>query len=476
MRKIAVCIICKNEEALIERCLKSISWADSIWILDTGSQDSTISICRKYTENVFIDFVWTDSFCASQNFLLEKVRGKSDFIISIDSDEQLISTESEVRAAVEKAKDTVRVTMISEHDPNTFGFARIFRNCPDIFWEQAIHKHLNLPGEGEQVGDIKIMYGYSPAHNNDPDRSLRMLEKTVKEEKNPVRNLFYLGREYWYKEKYWEAIDMFNRYFKVSRWGSEVAEAYLIQAKCYLELEKIEECAAATLQSIKINSNFKEAIEFMAYIATPSNKIQWERMARTANNQDVLWGRTEIELPNDVILIASHNDDEALFASFICMREKPLVIIATESHIQSERGDVGCTAEIRRQETIDAMKIAGCPVVFLGIKDTELSEEILRERLKAFRPGVVYIPAAQGGNQQHDLVNKVCIELFGDKCKQYMGYSKTELYTKGSVEIKPTQVELEMKNQMLNCYRSQIALESTYPHFIAVQNRSEWLM
>jgi len=214
----------------------------------------------------------------------------------------------------------------------------------------------------------------------------------------------------------------------------------------------------------------------MAYIATKENKQQWERMARTANNQNVLWCRTEAEQPNDILFIACHNDDESLFGSFILMRTKALCVIVTDSFIQPNRGDLGCTAEIRRQETINAMAIAGCPVVFLGIKDTELTEEILRERLKAFRPGVVYIPALQGGNFQHDLVNKVGLELFGDKCEQYCTYTKTELYTEGTREIKPTLAELEMKASMLWCYKSQLELPSTASHFLAVSVKSEWLM
>lgn len=475
-RTIAVALIVKNEEALLSRCLDSVKGIGEIFILDTGSSDNTVQIARQYTENVFLDFIWTDSFQMAHNFLLGKIRDKSDFVLSIDADECLLSSPDEVQQAVELAKDTVRVTMCSEHDKNSFGFARIFRNTPEIFWEQDIHKHLNVPGEGEDIGNIKIQYGYSPAHQNDPDRALRILQKTVKEEKNPIRNLYYLAREYWYKERYWEAIDIFNRYFKVSNWAAEVADAYLIQAKCYLELEKIEECAAACLQSIKINSEFKEAIEFMAYIATKENKPQWERMARTANNQNVLWCRTEAELPNDVILLSPHFDDESLFTAFICIRQRPLVVICTDAHIQYDRGDLGCSNEVRRQETIEAMKIAGCPVVFLGIKDSELTEEILRERLKAFRPGVVYIPALQGGNRHHDLVNKVGLELFGDKCESYCTYTKTELYTEGTREIKPTPAELIIKNNMLECYKSQLALPSTLPHFRVVQNKSEWLM
>lgn len=176
------------------------------------------------------------------------------------------------------------------------------------------------------------------------------------------------------------------------------------------------------------------------------------------------------------ILASPHNDDETLFCALTCMREQLLVIIITDSFIQPERGDYGCTAEIRRKETIEAMKIAKCPVVFLGIKDTELTEEILRNRLKEFKADLIYAPAIQNGNPQHNIVGKVVKELFGDKCEQYMTYTKTELYTTGSREIKPTEAELEMKKQMLNCYQSQLLLPSTRPHFEAILNKSEWLL
>jgi len=165
-----------------------------------------------------------------------------------------------------------------------------------------------------------------------------------------------------------------------------------------------------------------------------------------------------------------------LFGAFTLIRHKPLVIIVTDSYIQQERGESWITAEKRRQETIEAMKIAGCPVVFLGIKDTALTEEMLRERLKAFKPEMIYAPAIQGGNVHHDIVGKVAKELFGDKCELYTTYTKTELYTTGNFEIKPTHNELELKEKMLNCYESQLNLKSTLPHFLAVKGKSEWLV
>lgn len=178
------------------------------------------------------------------------------------------------------------------------------------------------------------------------------------------------------------------------------------------------------------------------------------------------------------LFISPHNDDESLFGAFTLIREKPLVVIVTDSYIQPNRGNVGCSAIERREETIKACQILGCPVVFLGIPDTELNEGNLTARLEPFKHlgfEKAYIPAQQGGNVQHDLIGAVGRKIFAC-CQEYTTYTKTELWTKGNIEVIPTKEELDRKNEALACYQSQINLGSTRPHFMAVLNKSEWLI
>lgn len=172
------------------------------------------------------------------------------------------------------------------------------------------------------------------------------------------------------------------------------------------------------------------------------------------------------------LAIVPHNDDESLFLAYTLLREKPLVVIVTDSYIQYERGDQ-ITAEQRRNETREAMKILGCPVIFLGIKDTELTGDILENALRYFKADTVYAPAIQGGNGQHDIVGQVAKLLF-DNVIQYTTYTRDVLWTQGSQEIIPTQAEIDLKNKALDCYKSQINLGSTAPHFTAVRGKSEY--
>lgn len=178
------------------------------------------------------------------------------------------------------------------------------------------------------------------------------------------------------------------------------------------------------------------------------------------------------------ILFAPHNDDEALFCAYTIMREKPLVVIVTDSHIQPNRGEAGCDAETRWQETVKAMEILGAPVIRLGMPDVDLDYHafgaFLMKSLSGFDK--VYIPALQEGNLHHDIVHRACRAVFGDKCVDYTTYTKTELYTTGDIEIVPTEEEIALKNKALDCYVSQLNLKSTRPHFEAVRGKSEWLI
>ena len=172
------------------------------------------------------------------------------------------------------------------------------------------------------------------------------------------------------------------------------------------------------------------------------------------------------------ILLAPHNDDEALFCAYTIMREKPLVIIVTDGFNQTIYGVKTDWLE-RRRESIRAMGILGVSVMFMGIRDIDLTEDLLYERLKYVTLDVIYAPALQGGHWTHDIVSRVARRLFGSNVIYYSTYTKEELFAKGIKEIIPTPEEIKLKNRVLAEYKTQINMDE--PHFMAVRDRSEWL-
>ena len=82
---LSVIVITKNEAELIGQCLESVKWADEIVVVDSGSQDATVAICRRYTDKVVV----TDwpGFGPQKNRALALATG--DWVLSIDADEQV---------------------------------------------------------------------------------------------------------------------------------------------------------------------------------------------------------------------------------------------------------------------------------------------------------------------------------------------------------------------------------------------------
>ena len=85
--KFSLCMIVKNEEAVLNRCLESMASAmDEIIIVDTGSTDATKKIAAAYTDQIY-DFAWTGNFAEARNYAASKATG--DYIYTADADEYL---------------------------------------------------------------------------------------------------------------------------------------------------------------------------------------------------------------------------------------------------------------------------------------------------------------------------------------------------------------------------------------------------
>ena len=297
--KISAVLIVKNESVMLPQCLESVKGLDEIIIADTGSTDSTIEVAKRYTDKIYTEHVWNDNFADARNYAKSKATG--DWILSIDADESLYDVAS-VREAVAIAESigalAVDVNCISDRGNQEFFYPRLFKNDLRVFWEGAVHNTLSQVGT--RVGNVRLKIGYSPAHNDDPERSFRILKK--ESEKLPVspRILYYLGREHSYRGEYQDCILVMGRYIQVSRHLAEKADAFLMMARAYWELGMGEDARTACAHALIINANFKEALLFMAKIAGDGsqegrwqkNADQWKKMAETADNSDILFIRS----------------------------------------------------------------------------------------------------------------------------------------------------------------------------------------
>lgn len=287
MSKLSCVIICKNEEAMLAQCLDSIKWVDDIYITDTGSEDRTVEIAKKYTNNVSY-YEWNDDFSQARNYAKSFV--DEWWVLSIDADEVLEEWWiDKIRKAMESWADWIYVNLSNWVD-TLFSNVRVFKKEKN--WSWKIHEAIWWI-ESFMKCDAKIIYWTSPAHSLDPDLDFRILQKVHEEEPNNTRNLFYLAREYFYKNDFDKAIELYLKYISLnSSHYSEVTDAYYRLARCYWydgkgHWELSRECL---MKAIIRNVNFRAPFLLMAeQMIDEKKKATWLKMAEVADNSNCLF-------------------------------------------------------------------------------------------------------------------------------------------------------------------------------------------
>lgn len=281
--KLTATIICKNESAMIDRCLNSLVGVNEIVVVDTGSTDDTVKIAKGWTDKVFTDYKWADDFAEARNETLKHATG--DWIISIDADEILLTPISDIKKQLEDIGDFNALTVKMKWDDNhSHNVPRIFKS--GLKWTGKIHEYVTC---NAKPSNVVIKYEKSPTHDTDPDRNLRIL---LTDTDNP-RSQFYLANEYWDKGNIEKALEWYLKYIPLSTWRYERADANLRVARCYWSMGRGDEAREYCLQAILGNPNFKEALLFMAEISWEKEAIVWRKFAKIANNDDVLFVRGE---------------------------------------------------------------------------------------------------------------------------------------------------------------------------------------
>lgn len=176
MVTVSLCMIVKNEEKVLARCLDSIAdLMDEIVIVDTGSTDGTKKIAAAYTDRIY-DFTWTGDFSAARNFAFSKAG--MEYIYSADADEVVDETN---RAAFRRLKETMlpEIDIVQMYYTNQLSHGtiynydkelrpKLFRRLRTFRWQGAIHEQVGLE---PVIYDSEIEIRHMPERNH-KDRDL----------------------------------------------------------------------------------------------------------------------------------------------------------------------------------------------------------------------------------------------------------------------------------------------------------------
>ena len=210
MSTISVCMIVKNEEKVLARCLDSLAglWEELI-IVDTGSCDKTKEIAARYTDKIY-DFVWTGNFSAARNFSFSKA--SCDYIYSADADEEL---DEENRSKFLILKDALaenpEIEIVQMYYGNQlsqdsiYNFdkeyrPKLYKRLRNFVWQEPIHEAVRLE---PVVYDSDIVIWHKP-HGQHGSRDLTYFEKMIEQNLSLsnrlqdiyLRELYFAGNEH----------------------------------------------------------------------------------------------------------------------------------------------------------------------------------------------------------------------------------------------------------------------------------------
>jgi glycosyltransferase involved in cell wall biosynthesis len=158
MAGLSVIIITKNEAINIRECLESVKWADEIVVVDSGSTDDTVAICREFTQQVYLHD-WP-GFGLQKNRALNYA--SKDWVLSLDADERVTSElrseiENIMRAGTEPGYEIPRLSSFCGRYMRHSGWypdyvTRLFLRKNGQFSNDLVHERVIIHGA---VGRLK---------------------------------------------------------------------------------------------------------------------------------------------------------------------------------------------------------------------------------------------------------------------------------------------------------------------------------
>lgn len=275
MKTISLCMIVKNEERVLRRCLDSIKGIfDEIIIVDTGSQDNTVSIAYEYTNQVYI-YEWTGSFADARNFSFAKA--SCDYIYVADADE-CIDRENydrfmSLKQVLVDEVDIVQMKYVTYSEYNTvYNFKKelrpkLFKRLRQFYWEGDVHETVRLM---PVVFDSDIEIEHRPIGNH-ASRDIAIFEQMIFNDKPfsqkllkmYIRELYTNGE----KENYARAKKFFeNRLFNENDMKEDEMELVItILVRIYRVTGNIDLMFNTALKNVIMESSSEVCCELGEY-------------------------------------------------------------------------------------------------------------------------------------------------------------------------------------------------------------------
>lgn len=260
MITISICMIVKNEEKILSRCLDSLKGlSDEIIIVDTGSSDDTKKIAKKYTDKIY-NFKWNNNFSDARNFSFSKCT--KDYIYVADADEYI---DEENRQKFLNLKNNLlpEIEIVQMYYENRTPYEsiynfdkelrpKLFKRLRNFRWVDQIHETVTS-NPIIYDSDINIIHMPQSSHVN---RDLSIIRDLIAKKEVLSDKIIML-----YMRELWKAGEK-NDILLAQEYISKILEDEGIS----LEKRQIARCILARCARIKndLHLFFKQSLDCMA--------------------------------------------------------------------------------------------------------------------------------------------------------------------------------------------------------------------
>jgi glycosyltransferase involved in cell wall biosynthesis len=255
MTTISLCMIVKNEEAVLARCLDSVKEiADEIVIVDTGSTDHTKEIAGRFTGKID-DFQWIDDFSAARNYAFSLAT--QEFILWLDADDFFAERDRQLLLDLKKTLDptvdsvTMPYYLVVDQAGNpvySIRRNRLVRRSCGFRWIGAVHEYL-------EVGGTIINSEIAVRHKKEKgssDRNLRIYRRLLDAGKEfSPRDLYYYANELEDNAYFGEAVLYYEKFLDCKQgWLEDNIAACQKMAECYEQLNQSDKKLPALFRTM----------------------------------------------------------------------------------------------------------------------------------------------------------------------------------------------------------------------------------
>ncbi|MFS0722833.1 glycosyltransferase [Paenibacillus sp. 1P07SE] len=302
MISISLCMIVKDEEAVLARCLGSVgAIADEIVIVDTGSTDRTVEIARKFTDCIY-SFEWISDFAAARNYAF--AQATKDYILWLVADDVILKKDKdkllELKSSLDPEVDSV--SMLYNLSTDEFGNVsfslrrnRLVKRSRSFRWIGPVHEYLEVSGR-ILTSDIAVTH-VPGDEDRDSDRNLTIYEKRLAlGEQFSARDMYYYANELKDHGHYVKAIRMYEQFIRGGQgWVEDVIAACGKLADCYTELGDRKMSLESALRALQYGTPRAETCCRIGYHyleeGDTAAAVVWYRTATQLQQSDS-WGFT----------------------------------------------------------------------------------------------------------------------------------------------------------------------------------------